>query len=166
MTDPEHILKSLLDAMKKRVQEQERELDVFRKAAEDHQRKAEEFIAGRNAEIARTRKSIEVFQSELAAMHDARTIVPSAVLLIPTTLENAPADNASESERIRDAARRILREAGRPLMQREIKAKMDEMGVVIQSADPVELIRAALRRHVDEFQHVKGQGYTLTNPKD
>lgn len=163
MTGPEQILESLLDAMKKRVQEQEQELTSFRKAAEDYQKKAEGFMVARNAEIVRARKSIEIFEAELTAMRGFREVSPPAEPSIPTLPAVTTAEDASESERIRDAARRILREAGRPMMQREIKAKMDEIGVVIQSADPVELIRAALRRHRAEFRHVKGQGWTLVN---
>ncbi|MDX8479059.1 hypothetical protein RFN28_11315 [Mesorhizobium sp. VK24D] len=166
MTKPEHILKSLLDAMRSRVQEQEAELALFRKAAEDYRKKAEEFIAARSAEIVRTQKSIEVFQAELAAMRSFREVSPPAEPSIPTMPAATTSENTSESGRIRDAARGILREAGRPLMQREIKAKMDEIGVEIQSADPVELIRAALRRHSTEFQHVKGQGWALASSDD
>jgi predicted ribosome quality control (RQC) complex YloA/Tae2 family protein len=166
VTAPERIpeqMERLLDTMRNRVQEQERELALFQKAAEDYRKKAEEFVSARCAEIARTQESIEVLEAELAVMRGFYKGSPPGEPVVPA---GAIAGNASESERIRDAAREILREAGRPLMQREIKTKMDEIGFEIQSADPVELIRAALRRHRTEFRHVKGQGWALAGPDD
>ncbi|WP_296746327.1 hypothetical protein [Mesorhizobium sp.] len=187
MTEPQQILENLLEAMETRVQEQEAELALFRKAAQEYRTKLEEFEAARSAEIVRTRKSIEVFKAELVAMRGFQVgslPIESSNPRLPAETGNESAGGSegirdakptgserirdaetSESERIRDAARRILRDAGRPLMQREIKAKMDEIGVRIQSADPVELVRAALRRHNDEFQHVKGRGWTLASPE-
>lgn len=166
MASPEQILESLLDAMKQRVRDQELEITTFRKVAAEYQKKAEAYLEARDAEIARTLNSIQVFEAELAAMRGCRDDPPPKELLIPSFPAAFAGGDTSESERIRDAARRILGEAGRPLMQREIKAKMDEIGVVIQSADPVELIRAALRRHAREFRHVKGQGWALVSSED
>ncbi|WP_434711561.1 winged helix-turn-helix domain-containing protein [Rhizobium sp. YTUHZ045] len=68
-------------------------------------------------------------------------------------------ENNSAAHRIRETARTILREAGRPMTQRAIKQKMDEMGFVIDNEKPVELIRIYLNRAKDEFRRVGDEGY-------
>jgi hypothetical protein len=70
----------------------------------------------------------------------------------------------SQSELIRQAAKQILQSAEHPLSQREIKSKMDELGIVIKAKNPIELIRAALRRHPSEFGHIKTKGWVLATP--
>lgn len=75
--------------------------------------------------------------------------------------QRKPATDESNSaaQRIRDMAKTILREAERPMTQREIKLKMDEIGFVIENEKPVELIRIYLNRAKDEFRRIGGQGY-------
>jgi uncharacterized coiled-coil protein SlyX len=68
-------------------------------------------------------------------------------------------ESGSAAQRIRETSRAILREAGRPMTQRAIKQKMDEMGFSIDSEKPVELIRIYLNRAKDEFSRVGTEGY-------
>ncbi|MFB9952720.1 hypothetical protein ACFFP0_28065 [Rhizobium puerariae] len=70
-----------------------------------------------------------------------------------------PDENNSAAYRIRDVAKTILREAGRPMTQRAIKQKMDEIGFVIDNEKPVELIRIYLNRAKDEFRRIGEEGY-------
>ncbi|MDR9763755.1 hypothetical protein RJJ37_29705 [Rhizobium redzepovicii] len=75
--------------------------------------------------------------------------------------QKTPAHDAHNSvaHQIRKTASSILREAGRPMTQRAIKQKMDEIGFVIDNEKPVELIRIYLNRAKDEFRRVGDEGY-------
>lgn len=154
MLQPESTLLQLVEQLEATVRDKEAELADF-------ELRAQEYLDALRADISRTRKRIELFRSEVDAMKSEKR--PVAPFLAATAIRPELSDDQeNQSNRIRDAARAILAEAGRPMMQSEIKAQMDERGIVIVSKKVIELIRAALRRD-PEFKHIKGQGWILVD---
>ncbi|MDX0134882.1 hypothetical protein [Sinorhizobium meliloti] len=150
MVDASEQIASLLVSLEKQVHEKEEELARFRV-------KAEEFCRDREAELEKDRERIEIFRFHMLEMRKAAKISSP---LIPRMDLQDQVSLGSQSERIRHAAKEILREAGEPIMQIELLRRMEAKGIHVRAKNPVDLIRAALRRN-PEFQHVHGKGWTL-----
>lgn len=161
MLKPEGTLRQLVEQLHARVQDQEAEFADF-------QVRAQKYLSALKDEIDRNRKRIELFSSEMEAMEKEGSLdnplksTSSRTGVTFSARTNVESDvPESQSERIRELARDILAKSDRPLMQSEIKTRLDELGVEIVAKNVAELVRAALRRHPSEFLHVKGQGWTL-----
>lgn len=153
MLDPERTLRQLVGQLEAEVRDQESELAEF-------DRRAEIYRASLKDDILRNKERIERFRNEMDAMNTKKRASAPSITSTNIALEEQ-LKLETQSDRIREAAKRILSASNRPLMQSEIKAQMDDMGVVIIAKNVVELIRAALRRNPTEFRHVKGEGWEL-----
>lgn len=163
MLKPEGTLRQLVEQLHARVQDQEAELAEF-------QVRAQKYLFALKSEIERNRKRIELFRDEMEAMENEQNpddpFKPTSArvkLTSPARTSVEPVVQESQSERIREVARDILAQSDRPLMQGEIKSRLDELGIEILAKNVTELVRAALRRHPTEFRHIKGQGWTLAS---
>ncbi|WP_454852252.1 hypothetical protein [Rhizobium binxianense] len=163
MLQPESALLQLVERLEERVREKEAELAEFERRAQEH-------IDALKEDLARNRKRIELFRNEMTAMEtEASPVKPFDFIPTARSTPAVPSDNtsdeASQSARIRAAARIILSETGRPMMQAEIQSEMKNRGIHIVSTRLIELIRAALRRG-KEFKHIKNEGWTLVDEGD
>lgn len=144
------------------IEEKERHLREFRQ-------KADSYVQHLTAEIESDRDRLRRLQLELdeAAWNSERPDMP---LPRPDRTDAARGTRQSsvtenQSELIRQVAKSILMDAaGNPLMQNEIRLKMEERGYAIRSKDASELIRAALKRS-PEFLYTPGKGWTLVKDK-
>jgi len=140
----------LLASLEKRVQQKEEELAQFRVHAEEYCRDQE-------AEIAKAKTQVEIIRAQMLDSNERHVASP----LAPKN-DGKATSSINQSDRIRDAAKVILREAGKPITQRELKQRMEAKGFYIQARNPVDLIRSALRRN-SEFTHIHDAGWTLTD---
>ncbi|TCP87938.1 hypothetical protein C8J31_104327 [Rhizobium sp. PP-CC-2G-626] len=157
MPHPESTLRQLVEQLEAQVRERESEIVEF-------ERRAQVFRVSLKEEISRIRTRIELFRTEMDAMENEKR--PSDPVQISSHRGAELLEQESQSERIRQAARGILSTSTGPMMQSEIKARMDDDGVVIIAKNVVELIRAALRRNPTEFAHIKGEGWILVRDSD
>ncbi len=67
----------------------------------------------------------------------------------------------SVAEEVRQVARKIILEAGKPMTQHAIKMRMDEKGVKLDVKKPVDTIRIYLNRAKEEFRRIEGEGYVV-----
>lgn len=138
----------------------------------DYRRQAETYASFLENEIAEDQSRLDRLRAELASIEASTAHRPAppqvaAPAAVPRTSKVRPAISKSsdrpprsQSELIRRAAMEILAKEESPLMQHQLKLKMQEMGVEIISTDPKELIRAALKDR-PEFRHIKGEGWAL-----
>ncbi len=155
------MLRTVLETLKSQVREQTKVLASLRAVCLQQE-----------AEIAKKVEHIDSLKKVLFDMGDesakprSKKSAPAAsissVTETPVTT-TAPSDNDSKAKRIRDAAKVILKQAGKPMTQRAIKEKMDEMGIVLDDEKPVETIRIYLNRAKSEFRHLKDQGYVVVD---
>ena len=144
------------------VDEKERQLADFR-------RKSEEYVAHLEAEIKADRERLGRLQRELeesvTSLPD-RPQIPPILKDVASGPQSLPLPNLAsgkQSAMIREAAKAILMEAGgAPMMQNEIRLKMEERGEIIHSDAPNELIKVALGRG-KEFVHTPRKGWTLVS---
>lgn len=166
VSDPKSVLSEMLVKYEESVRLQQQELESFRVRASAYTEYLE-------TEIASNLETIEVVKRQLSKSMPATIANPmpssgehrqSRTVRIGTRAEGSAASNGqeSQSELIRAAAIDILKMERRPLKQAELKQLMDARGLEIRSGDPVELIRAALRR-APEFKHVPRVGYVLAD---
>ena len=161
MLRPESALQQLVEQLEDGVREKEAELADFEKRAQQH-------VNALRKDLLRKRKRIELFRHEMADMRTEACPATPFDLTITTDKESfgieikTIGDQASQSARIRAAAKVILRDAGRPMMQKEIESEIKSRGIQIFSTRLIELIRAALRRG-PEFKHIKNEGWILTD---
>ncbi|KQZ44675.1 hypothetical protein [Ensifer sp. Root558] len=152
MSDPAEQLAITLDMLEKQILERESEL-VALKA----------FCIESETEIALSKKRAENLRTMLDEMRQYR---PAAK---PFTLEKFPGVQSGrpgkQSEQIRQLAKVILREAGKPIMQLDLKERMEAKGLLLQTVNPVDLIRSALRNQ-PEFRHVRSEGWTLVGSQE
>jgi hypothetical protein len=147
-------------------------LDVFRASLAANEQRLAEFretasiyVELMEEEIARARRTIDVLEKEVkkttpTAQHRVHRSVKHAMgrAEIVTDGKDANRRKESQSHLIRSNAQLVLRDAKHPLKQAEIWKALVERGVSISSADPVELVRAALRR-APGFRHIPRRGY-------
>lgn len=158
MLQPESTLRQLVDQLKERVQVQEAEVANF-------EERAQRYLSALKEDILQTKRRIELFSAEMdAMMNGPRPSDPTIADSSRSKSESVVQE--SQSERIREVAKQILAKSDRPLMQSEIKARMDKAGVEIVAKNVTELVRAALRRHPSEFRHIKGQGWCLVDQRE
>jgi hypothetical protein len=153
----------MLSRYERSVHLQQEELKAFRE-------KAEAYASHLEFEIAGNLETIEILRLQL---EKSRPMPQNPLLSALPRQPRAGRMPSQESERdgggthqsqsdlIRSAAASILREERRPLKQAELKQQMDARGIEIRSGDPVDLIRAALRR-APEFKHIPRVGYILS----
>ena len=162
MSETRSLLRETIAKCQENVRTREQELLNFRKLADA-------YISYLEAEI-RDNREIIAFSEKQLSKSTRLVDVPAipnflgggsreTVSATKTRLRDGQPP-ANQSELIRAATREILAAERRPLKQAEIKHLMDERGLVISSGDPVDLIRAALRR-APEFQHLPRIGYVL-----
>lgn len=153
----------------------EESVDEKKKKLADYRRQAEAYTSFLENDINEDQKRLERLRLELASIETAKANQPLAPDTAPlsapslpnkvtagTNLKRTERPSGSQSELIRHKAREILAQEGRPLMQSQLKAKMQEMGIEIISSDPKELIRAALKGR-PEFRHIRGEGWALVD---
>lgn len=141
----------LLRALEKEVLEKRDSLAEFRA-------RADQYCRDREADITKTLQHIEIIRTQIRE----RMKEPLVDDPLPAVgeVQARPASNTTQSDRVREAARIILSEAGEPVMQLDLKRRMEDRGIFIRARNPVDLIRAALRRS-PEFKHVPNKGWTL-----
>lgn len=142
--EPKEMLRTVLKTLEAQLHEQQMVLGSLRAVCLEQERE----IAKKVEHIDSLRRVIGEMNGD--APNDRRS-----------NKQKNPANDESNSaaQRIREMAKTILREAGRPMTQRAIKVKMDEIGFVIESEKPVELIRIYLNRAKDEFRRIGDEGY-------
>jgi len=140
----------LLLSLEKRVQQKEEELTQFRV-------RADEYCRDQEAEIVKAKAQVELIRAQMLDLTEGHLESP-----LSTKSEARATSSINQSDRIREAARLILREAGEPITQRELKRRMEAKGFYVQARNPVDLIRSALRRN-SEFRHVQDTGWTLAD---
>ncbi|MBO9124922.1 MULTISPECIES: hypothetical protein [unclassified Rhizobium] len=141
-----------LDMLEKQILERESELAEWRA-----------FLVEREAEIALGKKRAENLRTMLEEMRQFRPAAkPLSLEKYPTAQPGRP---GKQSEQIRQLAKVILREAGKPIMQLDLKERMEAKGLLLQTVNPVDLIRSALRNQ-PEFRHIRSEGWTLVNPPE
>lgn len=141
----------LLRALEKEVLQKQEELGQFRM-------RADQYCQDQEAEITKALAHIEIIRTQMREW-TTESLVDKP--FTPTAEEKSqPALNVTQSDRVRNAAKVILRDAGEPVMQLELKKRMEAKGIFIHARNPVDLIRAALRRG-PEFKHIHNQGWTL-----
>lgn len=149
MSDPAEQLAITLDMLEKQILERESELAAL-----------QAYLVESEAEIALSKKRAEYLRTMLEEMRQFR---PAAK---PFPLEKHPGAQpgrpGKQSEQIRQLAKVILREAGKPIMQLDLKERMEAKGLLLQTVNPVDLIRSALRNQ-PEFRHIRAQGWTLVD---
>lgn len=156
MTDPFAAMREVVSRFEEVLREREQELTQFRAQAAAY----EKFLRD---QIDKDSSILEILKEDIKSREEAIVLPPDL-----GTSNNTPPNRASrqrsisQTERIRTAARRILAHHGGTLTRAEIRAHMEEEGVVVESADFLELIRAALKRS-PEFVHVSGVGYKLAD---
>lgn len=160
LSSPTQMLQQTLEAFRASLAAHELRLADFRETAAVYVELMEE-------EIARARRTIEVLEKEVTKAEadsigqpNVRRTVTHAVGRVGA-VSNDTDDSGrkeSQSQTIRSNAEIVLREAKRPLKQSEIWRALVERGITISSADPVELVRAALRR-APGFRHIPRRGY-------
>lgn len=150
MNDAAEHLASTLRALSKGVQENEAKLSRFRKEADEYCEKLERLIE-------KDKQRIEVFRTHLVEMgSEDGTARPLARALRETSRSNL----ISQSEIIRQTSRDILAASKTPLDQVANYNRMKDKGVVVEGKNPLDLIRAALRRGPD-FDFTAKQGWRL-----
>ncbi|AXV16585.1 hypothetical protein CYG48_13340 [Neorhizobium sp. SOG26] len=162
VSSPRDVLKEMLSRYESSVQLQKEELEAFRE-------KAVAYVRYLESEIAENLETMEIIKRQLEKSPPAArnplspTIFPQprAVRTPDQRGEGGAGVQKSQSDVIRSVAAAILREERRPLKQAELKQLMDARGIEIRSGDPVDLIRAALRR-APEFKHIPRVGYILS----
>ncbi|EJT05015.1 hypothetical protein RCCGE510_11169 [Rhizobium sp. CCGE 510] len=143
----------LLLSLEKRVLQKEDELAQFRV-------RADQYCRDQEAEISKAKAQVEIIRAQMLEVKK-EPLVDNP--LAPVKEEKAQlTSTVTQSDRIRDAAKVLLREAGEPVMQLELKKRMEAKGIYIHARNPVDLIRSALRRN-PEFKHIHAQGWTLTD---
>lgn len=163
MLQPERALLQVVEQLEDSVREKEAALADFESRAKEH-------LEALKAEIARHRRRIELFRNEMTAMKAEAGHPKSFDFTISAKPSSAASvqtqgDPESRSARIRAAAKVILQEAGRPMMQKEIEAEIRNKGIEIPSTRLIELIRAALRRD-PAFENIKNEGWVLKDTDD
>lgn len=158
MLQPERALLQVVEQLEDSVREKEA-------ALADFERRAKEHIESLKEDIARHRRRIELFRNEMTAMKAEARPAKSSDFTISAKQSSVVSlqtqgDPESRSARIRAAAKVILQEAGRPMMQKEIEAEIRKKGIEIPSTRLIELIRAALRRD-PAFENIKNEGWVL-----
>ena len=144
---------ALLLSLEKQILQREEDLSKFRV-------RAEQYCADQEAEIAKAKARVEIIRAEMTELM-REPLVDNP--LASTTEAKAPSGTpVNQSDRIREAAKTILAEAGEPVMQLELKRRMESKGIHIYAKNPVDLIRSALRRDPD-FKHIHTKGWTLTS---
>ncbi|WP_065376809.1 hypothetical protein [Ensifer adhaerens] len=137
------------------VSARERELEEFRNRAQAYVKSVEE-------EIQKDRTTIDSLKQQLVEREAGALAAPTFGFTQHMPSGNAPVEaQKTQTAIIRAAAREILEQEGRPMSRAEIKTKIEERGIVIESTDVAELIRAALKRGRG-FRHISGVGYELT----
>lgn len=68
--------------------------------------------------------------------------------------------NPGMGERVKNAAVRVIREAGRPLQRGELTDRIQRY-VKIESADPANYVSTVIYRDEDTFVKIDGRGYWL-----
>lgn len=141
--------------------DKERELQDFRAKSAD-------YIAFLEAEIESDRQRVKRLQEEVKSEKGSGK-VPRPAFHIDVATNVRSRDNVTtparksekQSPMIREAAKKILSDAGgAPMMQNEIRLRMEELGYEIISDDANDLIKVALKRS-KEFDHIPGKGWTL-----
>ncbi|WP_434729528.1 hypothetical protein [Rhizobium binae] len=149
MSDPAEQLAITLDMLEKQIVERESELAALKA-----------YCIESEAEIARSKKRAENLRTMLEEMRQFRPAAkPFSVEKYPSAQPGRP---GKQSEQIRQLAKVILREAGKPIMQLDLKERMEAKGLLLQTVNPVDLIRSALRNQ-PEFRHIRSQGWTLVD---
>jgi hypothetical protein len=147
------ILREMLARYEHSVRVRQRELEKFRE-------NAERYIADSSSEIDRGMETINLIREQISKSVDKSDSPAPEVPSYAHALDEIGVGKENQSEIIRRAVREILKASERPLKRAEIKRRLDERGIVIASSDPLELIRAALRRG-PEFSFVPHKGYAL-----
>ncbi|NTF88699.1 GIL1 family protein [Agrobacterium rhizogenes] len=143
------MLRTVLKTLEAQLQEQQSVLGSLRAVCLEQER-----------EIAKKVEHIDSLRRVIGEMDVDSHSMPSLGHSRPRKQKTPGTDEKnSAARRIRDAARTILRDAGRPMTQRAIKERMDEIGFIIDSEKPVELIRIYLNRAKHEFRRVGDDGY-------
>lgn len=143
------MLRTVLTTLEAQLHEQQTVLGSLRAVCLEQER-----------EIAKKVEHIDSLRRVIGEMNiDSQSTSARSYRRPKTQKTPAHDENNSAAHRIRDAAKTILREAGRPMTQRAIKQKMDEIGFVIDNEKPVELIRIYLNRAKDEFRRIGDEGY-------
>ena len=62
---------------------------------------------------------------------------------------------------IADAAERIIRESGRPMVRGEIAEALEAGGIEIPSGDKARYVGTVLWRQSDRFENLEGEGYWI-----
>jgi hypothetical protein len=149
LSDPADQLALTLDLLEQQILQRESELEALRA-----------FCAQTEAEIARSQKHAEILRVQLDEMRQERSASkPFALEKYPGAKLGRP---GMQSEQIRQLAKVILREAGKPIMQLDLKERMEAKGLLLQTVNPVDLIRSALRNQ-PEFRHIRAKGWTLVD---
>ncbi|ANL04642.1 MULTISPECIES: hypothetical protein [Rhizobium] len=151
MVDIGEQFETLLLSLQKQILQREADLSKFRV-------QAERYCADQEADIQKAKERVAVIRAEMAELMRPPLVDNP---LAKTADARAPSSNAlNQSDRIRDAAEVILAEAGEPVMQLELKRRMESKGIHVHAKNPVDLIRSALRRD-RRFQHIHTKGWTL-----
>jgi hypothetical protein len=141
-------------------------------ALEEQVRGQEKALASLQRDVVKKRQHIDNLKKMILEMDEGTP--GSSGELVQTKTRSVSESNEgkaksfksdSVAQRVRDAARKIITEAGKPMTQQAIKEKMDEMGLSIGIKNPVDTIRIYLNRAPKEFRRVDGQGYiVIENP--
>lgn len=152
MVDIIEQFEALLLSLEKQIVQREEDLSKFRV-------QAEQYCSDQEAEISKARARVDLIRNEMMAMR--REPLVDNPLLSAADAKSLPTGmSMNQSDRIREAARSILADAGGPVMQLELKRRMESRGIKIHAKNPVDLIRSALRRDA-AFKHIHGKGWTI-----
>lgn len=150
MSDPfEEHLSIALDLLEKQIHQSESHLAIFRTMVDETEQ-----------DVARLRSRAEILRVQVKETRQESSRAKS-----PTRDHHKGAKAGrpgKQSEQIRQLAKEILREEGRPIMQLDLKERMEAKGLLLQTVNPVDLIRSALRNQ-PEFRHVRSKGWTLVD---
>ncbi|MDM9644777.1 hypothetical protein [Rhizobium sp. S163] len=144
---------TLLLSLQKQILQREADLSKFRV-------RAAQYCADQEAEIEKAKARVEVIRAEMGEL--MREPLVDNPLPSSEHAKSTAVTSMNESDRIREAAKMILAEAGKPVMQMELKRKMESKGIYIHAKNPVDLIRSALRRD-RSFNHIRDKGWTLAS---
>lgn len=151
MVDIGEQFETLLLSLQKQILQRETDLSKFRV-------RAAQYCADQEAEIEKAKARVEVIRAEMAELMRAPLVDNPLALNGDERAETG----LNQSDRIREAARIILAEAGEPVMQLELKRRMEARGIHVHAKNPVDLIRSALRRD-SRFKHIHTKGWTLSS---
>ncbi len=153
MVDISEQFETLLLALQKQIVHREEELAQF-------QVRAAQYCADQEAEIEKAKTRLEIIRAEMGELMKEPLV--DNPLPLSEHGKSTAVTSMNESDRIREAAKMILAEVGKPVMQMELKRKMESKGIYIHAKNPVDLIRSALRRD-RSFNHIRDKGWTLAS---